>query len=108
MKLQHWAMICVSIVVVPMFAILCWQLWILDAGRACEIVSENGVPPGRDCFDLMMKHLDIRGVVIIASLAGLISFVLVLLVYLAKTVISVVGPGNVQLKIGNGNESDPE
>lgn len=104
MKLQHWAMACVSIVVVPLFVILVWQLIALAPERYCGIVKAQGVPPGKDCFDLLMKGLDIKGWVIWGTLATMAAFLLVLLVALMKTVISVVGPGGVRLTVGAHGE----
>lgn len=98
-------MIAVSLVVIPLFAILCWQLWELDPEKYCLLVKTQGAPPGADCFNLLKEGLRIKGITIWGSLATLAAFVLVLLVYLAKTVISIVGPGNVQIKVGQREDS---
>ena len=99
--LMWWSMACLSIVVVPLFAILIWQLLALDPERYCHIVSGTGVPPGDNCFKLLMEGLHIKGWVIWGLLATLAAFVLTILVALVKAKVNVTGPGGTQINIGS-------
>jgi hypothetical protein len=98
--LMIWSMACLSIVVIPLFAILIWQLIALDPERYCKLVQQNGIPPGNNCYNLLTQGLHIKGWVIWGLLATLAAFVLTVLVALVKAKINVVGPAGTQVSIG--------
>lgn len=101
LTLTQWAMIAVSLFVVPLFAIVVWQLALLDPGTACAVVKAQGIPPGNHCFMLWTQAFHIKGWVIWGLIATLAAFILVLLSSLVKTAVSIIGPGGVQLNINN-------
>lgn len=105
-SLNKWMIALVSLLLIPLFAIVFWQLFSIDPVKACGVVKSQGVPPGDFCFKLFMKSFDTRGLALLGSLATLATIIIIGMVYLAKTIISVVGPGNVSLNIGSkGGES---
>lgn len=103
-KLSRWAVIAVSLVVVPLFAILIWQLASLDPVHYCQIVTDKGQPPGDNCFKLLTQGLHIKGVTIWGALATLATFVIVLLIALTKGFVSLTGPGGLGLKVGQNDD----
>lgn len=110
MTLNKWVIGLVSLLILPLFGIVFWQLFSIDPIKACAVVKQLGVPPGDHCFKLFMRSFDIRGYALLGALATLATLVIIGMVYLAKTVISVVGPGNVSINIGskggdNGTDS---
>lgn len=106
--IMWWSMACLSIVVIPLFGILIWQLLALDPERYCRLVSQQGIPPGNNCYNLLTQGLHIKGWVIWGLLATLAAFVLTIVVALVKTKINVIGPGGVKVQIGATAGDQPD
>lgn len=82
-----------------LFAVIIWQLILLDPVGYCNIVKSQGIPPGDHCFKLLMEGLKIKGWVIWLLIGMMASFILIVLISLVKGMVSIVGPGGLGLKI---------
>ena len=103
MNLDHrtisWNIIALALVLPVLFGIIIWQLYGLDPKAYCDIVQNQGVPPGDHCFQLLKDGLRIKGWTIWLLIGTVALFVIIVLVAAVKVFFSLSGPGGWNLDI---------
>lgn len=107
MSISKWVGTALSLILIPLFAIVIWQLASLNPELYCNIVKAQGVPPGQHCFELLKEGLKIKGWVIWLLIGTLAGFVYLAMSYLTKTYINVqAGPTGVGVTTRGSSEEE--
>lgn len=99
-----WNLIALGAVLPILFGLLIWQLLGLDPQAYCNIVKQQGVPPGDHCFKLLLEGLHIKGWTIWLLIGTICAFILIVLVAAVKALVTITGPDGLGLTINSKDD----